>query len=104
MNKVAADLKNIQLSIWEKGEAEAPTNLVVAISLMSAVDEETYHMASFHLERESSLTLKAVESVKPVEKSSTNNQEAERLNIPQRAYHRYNKKCFHRPRTGHIQI
>ena len=55
VDKVTAQLGNIQLSIREINEAEAPTNLAVAISLMSAVDEETYHMAIFQLERESNL-------------------------------------------------
>lgn len=93
VDKVAAELKKkFNFSIREIKKAEAATNLAVAISRMSAVDEETYHMAIFHLERESNLRLElALESVKSVEQSSTDKEEAEQLYIAQRAYDKDNK-------------
>lgn len=107
MNKVAAELKKtFNFSIREMKKAEAATNLAVAISRMSAVDEETYHMAIFHLERESNLRLElALESVKSVEQSPTDKEEAEQLYIAQRAYDEDNKsqKVFPLSEDGSYQ-
>lgn len=104
VDKVAAELKNLQLLIREINEAEAPTTRALAISLMSVVDEEKYRMAIFHLKLESNLTLElALESLKSVEQLSKDKEGAGRLDIAQREGEKENKRCFHCQRTGHAK-
>lgn len=64
---VTSELKTIQHSIREIKHIEEPTGLAVAISLMSTFDNDAYHMAVCHMERELNLTLElALESLESV--------------------------------------
>lgn len=105
VNAVASELKNLQHSIREIKDSEAPTNLAVAICLMGVFDSEAYHMAIFHLKREPNLTLElALESLKSVEQSVKDKDEAGRLNIVLRADDREPRKCYHCGRLGHVKL
>lgn len=106
VSTVVAELRNIQLSIREINEAEAPTELATAVTLINAINEETYQMAIFHLNREAKLTVgMALESLKLVEQSLKDKEEGERLDNAQRATgnDREEKNCFHCQRAGHVK-
>lgn len=105
IDDVAVALKNIQLSIREIKETEAPTDFAVAIALMSAIDSdnESYRMAIFHLEQEANLTLElALECLKSAEQS-LKDKEGARLDIATEAKDRSDRKCLHCQKSGHVK-
>lgn len=105
VDAVASELKNSQLLIRKINDSEAPTDLAVAISLMTMFDSKTYHMVIFHLEREPKLTTKlALESLKSAEQSIKDKVEARRLGIAQKGDDRELRKCYHCGKLGHVKL
>ncbi|MCJ1468164.1 hypothetical protein MMC07_006792 [Pseudocyphellaria aurata] len=103
VDKFAVRTKRYPAFCREINESEAPANFGIAISLMSAIDEDTYRMAIFHPEGESNLTMElALESLKSAEQSLRDKEEINKLDTAQKARDRDDKRSIHCQRLDHI--
>ena len=107
IDDVASELTNLQMMIRDIRSTEAPTDLNVALTLIDAVDNESYTMAKYYLEGQDDLSLADTkERLKLVEQKlrDETSKDGEKANIAGKGPRGTKRKCYHCDQPGHIKI
>ena len=106
IDDIATALENIKLEIADIKETHEPQDSLVAIALMSAIEDPAYDTAKFLLERESDLTLEvAKESLKAVQQKLKDEKEeaTENAHCTEAKSKGSIMKCHHCEKTSHTK-